>query len=201
MKPVATKVRSGLLAVEPQPGRCNKLHRLKTLTHFYNAVLIGLKTFEVRFNDRDYRIGDFLLLQEYDPAAKTYGRETMRQVTYLFSGGAQPSTDRAAVDHVVADGWVVMGLAEVPESKRQELYDTIEVWNHYASCLRVGDLWEKFEGSEPECGDYWIAEISVDRKSIKVERMEGDEAGVDFWIEIDKMHDLYGWAHKKRGGG
>lgn len=197
------KVHAGTLAIEPQHGRERKLHRLKTLTRYFGAVMIGLKPFEVRFNDRDYRVGDFLLLQEYDPETETYGRETMRQVTYIFQGGAQPITQRAAVDHVVAEGWVVMGLAEVPESKRQELYDTIEVWNKDALCLRVGDLWEK-EGApdqEPPIGTYWITELSSDRRAVKAERADGKEGGAEFWVPIENVSHDRGWTHKKRGGG
>lgn len=201
MMPTMMRVGGGMLAVEPQHGRNNKLHRLKTLTHFYSAVLIGLKPFEVRFNDRDFQTGDFLLLQEYDPNTETYGRETMRQITYVFEGGAQPSTDKAAVEHVITKGWVVMGMAEVPEAKRQELYDTIEVWNLSASCLRIGDLWDKFDGDGPEAGYYWITDIAGDRRSIKVERQEGEKGGAEFWVQIDKMRPADGWAVKKRGGG
>jgi hypothetical protein len=197
------KVKAGLLAVEPRHGRELKLHRLKTLTRFFDAVMIGLKPFEVRYNDRDYQVGDFLLLQEYDPSTETYGRETMRQVTYVFQGGAQPSTQKAAVDHVVAEGWVVMGLADVPELKRQELYDTIEVWNKDAMRVRVGDLWEleQVKGEDMEVGTYWITDISSDRRSVKAEQQHGDKAGGDHWVPLEMLHAAAGWAHVKRGGG
>jgi len=198
--PTMEKVKMGMLAIEPQAGRERKLHRLKTLTHFYNAVMIGLKPFEVRYNDRDFQVGDFLLLQEYDPENDSYGRETMRQVTYIFEGGAQPSTQRAAVDHVVTEGWVVMGMAEVPAAKRQELYDTIEVWNSSASCLRQGDKWEKTDGPTPEPGYYAITEIASDRRSVRVERLEGEKGGAEFTVPIDRMRPADGWTHKKRGG-
>ena len=32
--------------------------------HFYN-ILMGIKTAELRLNDRDYRVGDILCLREY----------------------------------------------------------------------------------------------------------------------------------------
>lgn len=33
---------------------------------------VGVKRFEVRKNDRDFKVGDILVLQEYDPEADTY---------------------------------------------------------------------------------------------------------------------------------
>lgn len=41
-------------------------HDLKTYPFYFNAVLVGMKKFEVRKNDRDFKIGDFLYLKEFD---------------------------------------------------------------------------------------------------------------------------------------
>lgn len=43
-----------------------KVHYLKTWPEFYDAILKGEKPFEIRRNDRDFRVGDFLVLQEFD---------------------------------------------------------------------------------------------------------------------------------------
>lgn len=40
-------------------------HRLKTVQPYFTDVRNGLKTFEVRKNDRDFKVGDVLLLEEY----------------------------------------------------------------------------------------------------------------------------------------
>lgn len=42
-------------------------HYLKTCPQFYKEVKAGNKTFELRKNDRDYKVGDILVLQEYNP--------------------------------------------------------------------------------------------------------------------------------------
>tara|TARA_R110002020_G_scaffold296776_1_gene512541 strand:+ start:2474 stop:2737 length:264 start_codon:yes stop_codon:yes gene_type:complete len=47
--------------------RQRKTHRIKTVDPFYCDVLRGDKKAEIRRHDRDYRIGDILVLQEYDP--------------------------------------------------------------------------------------------------------------------------------------
>lgn len=42
-------------------------HDLKCWPKYYEYVASGDKTFEVRRNDRDFRVGDTLLLREYEP--------------------------------------------------------------------------------------------------------------------------------------
>jgi hypothetical protein len=49
-----------------------KHHDLKSLTEHFLPVLEGLKTFEIRRNDRDFQVGDSVTLHEYDPATNTY---------------------------------------------------------------------------------------------------------------------------------
>ena len=39
-------------------------HYVKILPEYYIAVEKGIKTFEIRFNDRNYKVGDILHLQE-----------------------------------------------------------------------------------------------------------------------------------------
>lgn len=64
-------------------------HILKTWHEPFEAVWNGLKTFEVRKNDRDYQAGDSLLLCEYDPDTDTYsGREISCWVSFVLYGGA-----------------------------------------------------------------------------------------------------------------
>jgi hypothetical protein len=70
------------------PIRFKEAKQLKTWPEFFEAVLSGKKTFEIRKNDRDYRVNDLLLLQEYDPKTQEYtGREVLVQVTYMTNFG------------------------------------------------------------------------------------------------------------------
>ena len=43
------------------------IHQLKTEHNFFEDVISGKKTFEVRKNDRDFMVGDFLALKELTP--------------------------------------------------------------------------------------------------------------------------------------
>lgn len=62
-------------------------HELKTWPEYFQAVADGRKRFEIRFNDRGYKVGDTLLLREWHREQQQYtGRELRMKVTYLLSG-------------------------------------------------------------------------------------------------------------------
>lgn len=67
-----------------QDGRTVRGHRLKTYSEFFDRLADRSKTFEIRHNDRDFRVGDYLELVDYDRAARELtGRKLFRRVTYL----------------------------------------------------------------------------------------------------------------------
>lgn len=59
------------------------IHELKILPEYFNAVLNGDKSFEIRLNDRNYQIEDEVLLKEYLPDNGFTGREVARTITYV----------------------------------------------------------------------------------------------------------------------
>lgn len=62
-----------------------KIHELKSWPKYFEKVVDGSKTFDVRLNDRDFKVGDFLFLREYDPETKQYsGRFQYVRVTYVL---------------------------------------------------------------------------------------------------------------------
>lgn len=66
-----------------------KIHKLKTWPDYFKAVKSGEKKFEIRKNDRNFRVGDELILEEYLPHAKQYtGNKILKIVTYVFAGGS-----------------------------------------------------------------------------------------------------------------
>ncbi|MEE1897096.1 DUF3850 domain-containing protein [Flavobacterium rakeshii] len=74
--------------------KCFKTHELKTLPEYFEAVHNGTKNFEVRKNDRDFKLGDTLILKEFipknhygenKPIKDTYtGRELQTEITYIL---------------------------------------------------------------------------------------------------------------------
>ena len=61
-------------------------HELKTWSEYFQAVLNGSKTFEVRKNDRSFKVGDLLLLREWDNIEYT-GDTALFKITYILQGG------------------------------------------------------------------------------------------------------------------
>ena len=62
-------------------------HKLKILSKYFNDILSRKKTFEVRFDDRDYKENDKLLFREIDEINYDYtGREVCVDVLYVLRG-------------------------------------------------------------------------------------------------------------------
>jgi len=62
-----------------------KMHELKTINPYFSDIWEGKKYFEIRKDDRGFREGDILKLQEYNPATSNYsGRYIIAVVSYLL---------------------------------------------------------------------------------------------------------------------
>ena len=62
-------------------------HHLKCHVQYFDAIARGEKNFEVRRNDRDFQLGDVLILHRYDPRQGYRFVELRRRVTYVLPGG------------------------------------------------------------------------------------------------------------------
>ena len=58
-------------------------HHLKILPEYFQQVAIGNKTFELRKNDRDFKVGDIIFLEEWDN--EYTGRVLELEITYILS--------------------------------------------------------------------------------------------------------------------
>lgn len=68
-----------------------QIHDLKVNASVWNALEIRVKTWEFRKNDRNFKVGDILLLRLYNPETKEYaepreGYKLIREVTYILYG-------------------------------------------------------------------------------------------------------------------
>jgi hypothetical protein len=84
-------------------------HRLKLNRKYFDAVKNGIKTFEVRKDDRDFMIGDTLYLYETDD----YGEYVVTEL------GIRPTPIEAIVTYIlthddfpdgVPEGYVILGI-------------------------------------------------------------------------------------------
>jgi len=82
-------------------------HEIKLHETFAEAVLNGDKTFEVRFNDRGYRIGDyvkFIVLSDLNNEILDHPLNNNKYIiTYLLSGWG------------IKDGYVIFSIKKVEE--------------------------------------------------------------------------------------
>ena len=84
------------------------LHTLKIHPEYFAPVKSGAKTFEIRKADRNYKVGDSIMLEEYDPEALKMGKlgytgnVCHKRISYVFRGGK----------HGVSNDYVVLGLTK-----------------------------------------------------------------------------------------
>lgn len=61
-------------------------HDVKSWAHFFDAIDSGHKKHDLRKNDRNYKVGDFLRLRRYDNINGCYAGPTIvRKITYITS--------------------------------------------------------------------------------------------------------------------
>lgn len=81
--------------------RGTAVHFLKTWQPFFREIHGGLKPFELRYDDRQYLVGDMLVLRAYSPSSGYYwAEELLAEVTYVLRH--YPG---------IAEGWVILGLS------------------------------------------------------------------------------------------
>ena len=89
-----------------------KIHELKTDPTVFKYSFSMLNNFEIRYNDRDYRAGDLLVLKETshtrkemdDGAPLEYsGRKIAVKVDYILRGPI----------YGLKDGWIIMSVHRV----------------------------------------------------------------------------------------
>jgi len=63
--------------------RSPEAHRLKVLVPYYQSLVNREKNFELRVNDRDFKVGDTVALDEYTGSNYT-GRGIKRKIKYVL---------------------------------------------------------------------------------------------------------------------
>ncbi len=68
-----------------------RTHELKIWPRYFDDVVSGVKRYEVRINDRDYKIGDRLVLLEWDPRSRLpTGRSCEAGIVHVSAGVDMP---------------------------------------------------------------------------------------------------------------
>ena len=108
----------------------NNTHNLKTWTEYFNKIDFGEKKFEIRYNDRGFKVGDILILQEYD------------KFKSVFTGEVRAFKVDYITDYNQKEGYVVMSISPIAKEEECECVnwcseDVISVilTGHHENCV------------------------------------------------------------------
>ena len=91
------------------------VHELKVSEKWYSALWFGFKNFEVRKNDRNFQIGDTIILNEvtYDKDSKAIPTGRRLKAYIMFVLRAEDFPDG------LKEGYCVLALSETVEEEKQ----------------------------------------------------------------------------------
>lgn len=84
-----------------------KIIEVKCLPEYFKAARVGIKPWELRYDDRNYAVGDLLIMREWKDGQYT-GRRLTGKITYILRDFAG-----------LADGWVVLSIKRFTGGKRK----------------------------------------------------------------------------------
>lgn len=83
----------------------SKTHELKLLAEFFLEVMVGVKSFELRKDDREYAVGDTLIMREYIAEDEHFtGRVVKKRIVYIL---------RNCEEYGLMPGYCILGLGEL----------------------------------------------------------------------------------------
>ena len=83
------------------------IHELKIWPKYFDAVNKEVKRFEIRKNDRNFQVGELLLLKEFDSISDSYsGRQIKCKILYILED-----------PKFIKDGFVVMSIKTCGKSE------------------------------------------------------------------------------------
>jgi hypothetical protein len=92
------------------------IHEIKVYPRFFAALVDGSKPFEVRKNDRGYKVGDECMCREFHPVKGYSGQSLLMRVTYVLPGG----------DFGIDPDYCVLGLKKAYGGELHILYPDTE---------------------------------------------------------------------------
>lgn len=143
-----------------------KIHELKTDPGPFQAIKDGIKNFELRLNDRDFRAGDHLMLREYNLGEYT-GEHLWAEVTYVLTGyGLQSGYCVMALD---------VGLTGAAERIKRTAQAEIER-------LQLEEFWQSPSGA--------FLRVYLDSRNIDWQMQSWKTIQRNLSIVVDAVHNF-----------
>lgn len=90
------------------------IHQIKLQRQFFEKKIEGRKAWELRLDDRDYRIGDYLGENEVDEAGDYTGRFVIEKIVDILYPGEAP-------DGALGKGYVILSTVPCDIVSAEEL--------------------------------------------------------------------------------
>ncbi len=98
------------------------VHYIKTHTKYFNKVESEDKGFELRLDDREYSVGDVLVLKDFNPVKQSMtDRQSFRLVTYILKDAEEFGLKR---------GFVIMSLRKLKRLPHNNIEEAIKEWKN-----------------------------------------------------------------------
>lgn len=149
-----------------------RVHELKCLNPYFQAIIDGTKAFEVRKNDRAYAVGDMLLLRETGTDGMFTGRSQEVCVTFVL----------ADWNLGLVPGFVVLGIEPVHPAPETPQPTAPEIRREYTAC--VADIIRS---------EWYANQRDVHMDKAMAERLAGvalDAIGGDLFGVLSAARDL-----------
>ena len=101
-----------------------KLHTKKIQHKYFEDILKNGKKFEIRKNDCDYQVGDFVILAEYD-GEKPMNNSALVEITYVLKDIPQYGLDKDYCIFGFVERW--LSLEGMEEERSEKLRRAIEI--------------------------------------------------------------------------
>ena len=89
-------------------------HIVKSWPQFFKPMVDGTKKHDLRKNDRDWKIGDILELQEFDPILGEYtGSVAAMKITFITNN----STPCAYSSHALDRGYSILSVEKIEDER------------------------------------------------------------------------------------
>ena len=86
-------------------------HDVKSWPNFFASIIDGSRTHELRRNDRDYQVGDLMVLREFDPIG---GRHTGRSATVEITSMTSQELPCAVSDQGLDPDFCILSVRLLP---------------------------------------------------------------------------------------